>query len=68
MLGYNHMRRQEIRHETISGGAGLSLGASVRIKKFELVFTRAYYHVAGASNGFTIISNVNQVFRKKTSS
>ena len=65
VAGYNHLRRQELRLETKSGGAGLSLGAMVRIKAFELTFTRAYYHVAGASNAFTVISNVAPLFKKK---
>lgn len=64
-FGYNHLRRRELRLETKSGGAGLSLGVSVQIKAFELTFTRAYYHVTGASNSFTVITNVAQVFRKK---
>jgi hypothetical protein len=66
ILGYNHWRRQELRLETKSGGAGLSMGATVRVKSFELTFTRAYYHVAGASNAFTVISNVAPLFKKKT--
>ncbi len=66
LVGYNHLRRQELRLETKSAGAGLSLGATVRVKSFELTFTRAYYHVAGASNAFTVISNVAPLFKKKT--
>ncbi|RDC61437.1 type IX secretion system protein PorQ [Adhaeribacter pallidiroseus] len=66
LFGYNHLRRQELRLETKSGGAGLSVGATVRIKTFELTFTHAYYHVAGASNAFTVISNVAPLFKKKT--
>ncbi len=65
LVGYNHWRRQELRLETKSGGAGLSLGATVRIKAFELTFTRAYYHVAGATNAFTVITNVAPLFKKK---
>ncbi|QNF31874.1 type IX secretion system protein PorQ [Adhaeribacter swui] len=66
IVGYNHLRRQELRLETKSGGAGLSMGATVRVKSFEFIFTRAYYHVAGASNAFTVISNVTPLFKKKT--
>ncbi len=66
LVGYNHLRRQELRLETKSGGAGLSVGATVRIIAFEFTFTRADFHVAGASNAFTVISNVAPLFKKKT--
>ncbi|PSR56211.1 hypothetical protein AHMF7605_23240 [Adhaeribacter arboris] len=66
MVGYNHLRNRELRLETKAGGAGFALGATVRIKAFELAYTRAYYHVAGASNTFTVITQVAQVFRKKS--
>ena len=64
-LGYNHLRRKELRTETKAGGAGMSFGAMIRIKKFELDFTRAYYHVSGASNFFTVSTTLEGLFKKK---
>lgn len=67
-FGYNHLRRQELRMTTKSGGAGLSVGAVVRIRAFELGYTRAYYHITGAGNAISVITDMAQVFRKKSGS
>lgn len=64
-FGYNHLRRKELRTETKAGGAGLSFGAMIRTRKFELDFTRAYYHVSGASNFFTVSTTLDGIFKKK---
>ena len=48
------------------GGAGMAFGAMIRIRKFELDFTRAYYHVSGASNFFTVSTTLEGLFKKKT--
>ena len=62
--GYNHLIRQELRLEEQSGGAGFSLGFMFRVKAFEFAYTRAFYHVAGGGNYFTVISNFNKLFKK----
>ncbi|MBK0401985.1 type IX secretion system protein PorQ [Adhaeribacter sp. BT258] len=63
-FGYNHLRRRELRTEVKAGGAGMSFGAMVRIRKFELDYSRAYYHVAGASNFFTVSTTLEGFFKK----
>lgn len=65
-FGYNHLRRKELRTETKAGGAGMAFGAMIRIRKFELDFTRAYYHVSGASNFFTVSTTLEGLIKKKT--
>ena len=63
-VGYNHLRRRELRTETKAGGAGLSFGAMIRIKNFELNYTRAYYHVSGATNYFTVSTSLSRWLKK----
>ncbi|WP_303310521.1 type IX secretion system protein PorQ [Hymenobacter sp. BT730] len=67
-LGYNHLRRRELRLDTRSGGAGLSFGVTFRLSQFQLDYTRAYYHVSGASNYFTLARNLNSIFKKDSGS
>jgi hypothetical protein len=63
-FGYNHLKRRELRTETKAGGAGLSFGAMIRIKNFELNYTRAYYHVSGATNYFTVSTSLSRWLKK----
>lgn len=64
-LGYHYLRRRELRLATRSGGAGLAAGATIRLRAFELHYTRAYYHLAGASNAVTVVTDLPRVFGKK---
>lgn len=64
-LGYNALIRRELRLESKSGGAGLSWGFMLRIKRFEFSFTRAYYHVAGGTSYIGLVLNTNDLFSKK---
>ncbi|MFN3403674.1 MAG: type IX secretion system protein PorQ [Cytophagaceae bacterium] len=61
---YNFLRRKELKLEERSGGAGISLGAMIRVKNFELAYTRAFYHVAGGSNHITVSTNLNRIIKK----
>lgn len=65
-FGYNFLRRRELRIENMAGAAGMSIGAMVKIKSFELGFTRAWYSTAGATNFLTINSNFNTLFKRKS--
>lgn len=67
-FGYNHLRRRELRLDTRSGGAGFSFGVSFRLSQFQLDYTRAYYHVSGAGNYFTISRNLESLFKKNSAS
>ena len=62
--GYNHMIRQELRLEERPGGAGFSFGFMFRVKTFEFAYTYAPYHVSGAGNYFTVMSNLSKMFKK----
>ena len=53
-LGYNHLQARELRLDNVSGGAGFSYGAMVRIAQFQLDYTYATLQAAGSSNYFTV--------------
>lgn len=52
-LGYNYRRRQELKVADRPGTSGFSWGFGFAIKKFNISYGRATYHLAGASNQFT---------------
>ena len=53
-VGYNHLQGRELRLDNVSGGAGFSYGAMVRIAQFQLDYTYATLQAAGSSNYFTV--------------
>jgi hypothetical protein len=64
-VGYNHLRRRELRLDNASGGAGLSFGAMLKLGAYQFEYTRAQYHVAGGSNYITLTRNVHELFGPK---
>lgn len=64
--GYNHRVRKELRIEEKAGFGGISLGFMARVKAFEFSYTYTAIHVQGGGNYFTITSNLNRVFNKKS--
>jgi hypothetical protein len=65
-VGYNHLRRQELRLDNAPGAAGLSLGFLLRIRGFQLDYARGFYHQAGGSNFFTVGTDLGRLFKKKS--
>jgi len=63
--GYNFQRRKELGIEGKMSTVGLSWGFGFRVSKFHLSYGRATYHLAGASNHFTLASNLGEFFTKK---
>jgi hypothetical protein len=63
-FGYNFQRRQELGIENKMGTAGLSWGFGFRVSKFIFSYGRATYHLAGASNHFSISTNLGDFVRK----
>jgi hypothetical protein len=61
LLGYNFLRRQELKG--VSDGAGLSLGLSAKIKTFELVVSRATYSAGNASYALTLATNIDKIIK-----
>jgi hypothetical protein len=64
--GYNHLINRDLRLEDISGGAGFSLGAMVRLKAFEFSYGYGFYSAAGGVNSLTMVVDLPRIFRKKT--
>jgi len=63
--GYNFQRRKELGVETKMSTVGVSWGFGFRISKFHFSYGRATYHLAGASNHFSLSSNLGEFFKKK---
>ncbi|MEM0939458.1 MAG: type IX secretion system protein PorQ [Bacteroidota bacterium] len=58
LFGYNHKRKQELKLETRSEGAGFSYGLMVKVKRIQFRFSRATYHAAGGSSFISLQSNL----------
>lgn len=63
LLGYNHLRRQELKVNDNGYGAGFSFGLKLAIKQFEIRYSHATYHSAGGTDFFTLQTNINS-FKK----
>lgn len=65
LLGYNHQRRMEMKVPARPFLVGFSWGFYIRISKLKLSYGQAFYHIAGASNHFSINMNMGDFYRKK---
>lgn len=63
-IGYNYRRRQELKFTEKTGLVGFSGGVAFKIKKFNLNYSIASYHLSGKSHSFSITTNVHN-FRSK---
>lgn len=52
-VGYNHKTRQELKLSDSPGAAGISWGLGLNLKKFQLSYANARYHLASRSNSIT---------------
>jgi hypothetical protein len=64
-VGYNHERRKEMTVDAYRGLVGFSYGFGFRVSKFNISYGHAAYSIAGASNTFTIQTNLSEVWHKK---
>jgi hypothetical protein len=64
-VGYNHQRRKELQVESNVSTVGFSWGFGVKVYKFHVNFGRATYHLAGASNHFSITTDINSFTQVK---
>ena len=65
MVGYNHLRHQELKLPSSGGAAGWNFGFKLAVKKWTLVYAHSTYNSAGGSNSFTLTTNVKKVFFRK---
>lgn len=64
-LGYNYNRRKSLGIDGRMGISGFSGGVGFKIKKFEFDYALAVYSSSGASNMFTITTNLNEWYKKE---
>lgn len=64
-VGYNHQRRRELYLENKPATVGFSWGFGIRVKKINISYGSAKYHVSGNSNMFSISLNPTDFYRKK---
>lgn len=62
LLGYDHLRRQELRLTDRGALAGFSFGAWLRIKRFEVGYGRAQYVPGFGSSSLSIVMNLKNGF------
>ncbi len=51
---YNYNRRQDLKIDTHAGMVGFSWGLGIHISRFHIDYARSRWHLAGASNHFSI--------------
>jgi hypothetical protein len=65
-LGYNYQRRQELKLPGKAGLAGFSYGLGLRVKMFNISYTRATFQARGSNpNYITVAVNLQEFARKK---
>jgi hypothetical protein len=62
--GYNYQRRSEMKIESRLAMVGFTWGFGIKISKFHLSYGRASYHLAGASNHFSLSTDLSSFYRK----
>ena len=65
LLGYNHQRRREMMVSTKPFLVGFSWGVYIRLSKIKLSYSQAIYHLAGASNHFSLNLNMADFYKKR---
>ena len=62
--GYNFQRRNELKVEQRVSTVGFSWGIGIKLQKFHISYSRATYHLTGASNHFSISTDLDDFFHK----
>ena len=63
--GYNHLVRESLSVKGAGDLAGFSYGFLIRVKKIDIAYTRASYHISGGSHYFTLMYNLDTLLNKK---
>jgi hypothetical protein len=64
-MGYNYMRRKELMVDTRHGATGFTFGVGIHVYKFNFSYAHAVYHLAGATNTFTLTTCISDFYSKK---
>lgn len=60
MASYNYNHRQEMKIDSHAGMVGFSWGMGIHLSRFHINYARSSWHLAGASNHFSISVNLNK--------
>ena len=60
-LGYNFQRRMELKVDEKTSTVGFTWGFGVKVSRFQVSFASAKYHLAGASNHFSISTRIKRL-------
>jgi hypothetical protein len=63
-LGYNYLRRQEMKVVSRPGTVGFSWGIGLKVSKFNFSYSRAAYSLAGSPNFISISTNLGDWGKK----
>lgn len=63
LFGYNHLRRKELRVNSISGFSGYSLGLNIKTKVLDFTYAFGGYHIAGNANMLSLHVNLDQMIK-----
>jgi hypothetical protein len=64
-FAYDYNKRQELKLASRAGLSGISFGVGFKISKFSLSYGRSTYHLGGASNHLTIMTDLGD-FKRNT--
>lgn len=64
-IGYNYQRRQELKLSSKAGLTGFSIGAGLRVKMFDLSYTRGSYTASIARNYISVAVNLQEFVKKQ---
>lgn len=63
-VGYNHMRRAELKPSESSILSGFTLGFMLKVKSFELAYTRAFFHPSDGIDMLSLIWSLDNFIKK----
>ena len=63
-IGYNYLRRQEMKVVSRPGSVGFSWGFGLKVSKFNFNYARAAYHLNGSPNYLSISTNLGDWGKK----
>lgn len=63
-VGYNFLRRSELKTVSKPSVSGLSFGIGIQTKRININFARQHYHLSQSSNHLSIQANIHNLIRK----
>jgi hypothetical protein len=63
-IGYNSLRRHELKIDDKASTAGFSWGFNLQITRFRVGFGQARYHLAGSSSHFSVTTNLASLYSR----